>query len=408
MAGFSSAGFSSPASLSCAGLGRAEEILLVRKETSPEDVAGMHLAKGILTSTGGKASHAAVVARGWGRCCVVGAGALHIDEKGKKLTIGKTTAAGLGLELGDAVKSFDCSQCGEVKVEGEGTHDVFEGQLSGFQPKFDTHLPVTTHVRGMNALAKLGRQRKTRTFKERTLKQIVEEIAGDNGLSVEFGRPAPTLRYEHLYQNNQTDLEYLRWLASRTCREVYCEGKKLLFRTRQKDEGPVSKLSWTEEGVGKALESFTPEFATAGQTKKITCRHWDPNKKKELVSTANASGSKLGGELGSNSESAGENVDFHDKPFYSQEEGDLLAKSLLEERQMNFITAEATCLGDGQLKPGMVIEIDTQDDRFDGNYYIAGVHFHFSHSSSGLGGGAGMGGFRCKLKLKRDAGKGGG
>ena len=58
-----------------------EPILLVRKETSPEDVAGMHLAKGILTSTGGKASHAAVVARGWGKPCVVGCEAIRIDEK---------------------------------------------------------------------------------------------------------------------------------------------------------------------------------------------------------------------------------------------------------------------------------------------------------------------------------------
>ena len=57
-----------------------DPILLVRKETSPEDVAGMHLAKGILTSTGGKASHAAVVARGWGKPCVVGCEAVKIDE----------------------------------------------------------------------------------------------------------------------------------------------------------------------------------------------------------------------------------------------------------------------------------------------------------------------------------------
>ena len=54
--------------------------MLVRKETSPEDVAGMHLAQGILTSTGGKASHAAVVARGWGKPCVVGCEAIRIDE----------------------------------------------------------------------------------------------------------------------------------------------------------------------------------------------------------------------------------------------------------------------------------------------------------------------------------------
>jgi pyruvate,orthophosphate dikinase len=65
-----------------------DPILLVRKETSPEDVAGMHIAKGILTATGGKASHAAVVARGWGKPCVVGCGAIHIDEQAGQVTIG--------------------------------------------------------------------------------------------------------------------------------------------------------------------------------------------------------------------------------------------------------------------------------------------------------------------------------
>ena len=64
-----------------------EKVLLVRKETSPEDVAGMHSAVGILTSTGGKTSHAAVVAVGWGKCCVVGAGDLSIDEKAGKLHV---------------------------------------------------------------------------------------------------------------------------------------------------------------------------------------------------------------------------------------------------------------------------------------------------------------------------------
>ena len=58
-----------------------ETVLLVRKETSPEDIDGMHCAAGILTSTGGMTSHAAVVARGWGRCCVAGAGSIQINEK---------------------------------------------------------------------------------------------------------------------------------------------------------------------------------------------------------------------------------------------------------------------------------------------------------------------------------------
>ncbi|MCC7474530.1 MAG: pyruvate, phosphate dikinase [Pirellulales bacterium] len=68
-----------------------EKVLLVRKETNPEDIEGMHLAVGILTSTGGMTSHAAVVARGWGRCCVAGAGEITIDEKGRKIKVGSKT-----------------------------------------------------------------------------------------------------------------------------------------------------------------------------------------------------------------------------------------------------------------------------------------------------------------------------
>ena len=69
---------------------KGESVILVRKETSPEDVDGMHSAAGILTSTGGMTSHAAVVARGWGKCCVAGAGDLHIDAaKGVATVNGK-------------------------------------------------------------------------------------------------------------------------------------------------------------------------------------------------------------------------------------------------------------------------------------------------------------------------------
>jgi pyruvate,orthophosphate dikinase len=64
---------------------RGEKVILVRHETSPEDVGGMFVAQGILTATGGKTSHAAVVARGWGKCCIVGAEKLDIDLKKKAL-----------------------------------------------------------------------------------------------------------------------------------------------------------------------------------------------------------------------------------------------------------------------------------------------------------------------------------
>ncbi|HKV28579.1 MAG TPA: pyruvate, phosphate dikinase [Candidatus Acidoferrales bacterium] len=66
---------------------RGEKVILVRRETSPEDVGGMNAAQGILTATGGKTSHAAVVARGWGKCCIVGCEALDIDYGKKEMHV---------------------------------------------------------------------------------------------------------------------------------------------------------------------------------------------------------------------------------------------------------------------------------------------------------------------------------
>ncbi|MFO0552757.1 MAG: pyruvate, phosphate dikinase [Polyangiaceae bacterium] len=70
---------------------RGEKVILARIETSPEDVAGMHAAEGILTSRGGMTSHAAVVARGWGKPCVAGCHEIHIDYHAKTMTNGHVT-----------------------------------------------------------------------------------------------------------------------------------------------------------------------------------------------------------------------------------------------------------------------------------------------------------------------------
>ncbi len=64
-------------------------VILVREETNPEDVDGMRAAEGILTARGGMTSHAALVARGWGKCCIVGADELAIDAQTRKVTVGK-------------------------------------------------------------------------------------------------------------------------------------------------------------------------------------------------------------------------------------------------------------------------------------------------------------------------------
>jgi len=77
---------------------KGDKVILVRNETSPEDVHGMHAAEAILTAKGGMTSHAALVARGWGKCCIVGAGGVSIDLEGRKVTVG-----GKVLKEGDIV-----------------------------------------------------------------------------------------------------------------------------------------------------------------------------------------------------------------------------------------------------------------------------------------------------------------
>ncbi len=67
---------------------RGEKTILVREETNPEDVEGMQAAQAILTARGGMTSHAALVARGWGKCCVVGAAMIHVDSAAKKMMVG--------------------------------------------------------------------------------------------------------------------------------------------------------------------------------------------------------------------------------------------------------------------------------------------------------------------------------
>ncbi len=86
--------------------------ILVRKETSPEDIGGMYAAVGILTATGGKTSHAAVVARGWGKCCIVGCDALTVDYDTEELRIN-----GKALHKGDW-----------ITLDG-GTGSIYEGEV---------------------------------------------------------------------------------------------------------------------------------------------------------------------------------------------------------------------------------------------------------------------------------------
>ncbi len=113
-----------------------EKVILVRKETSPEDIGGMHVSQGILTTRGGMTSHAAVVARGMGKCCVAGCGSLNVDYKNQTFKVN-----GRVVKKGDYI-SLDGSS-GEVML---GQVATIEPRLSG---DFATLMAWADEFRGL-------------------------------------------------------------------------------------------------------------------------------------------------------------------------------------------------------------------------------------------------------------------
>ena len=111
-----------------------ERVILIRRETNPDDLGGMIAAQGILTSRGGKTSHAAVVARGMGKTCVCGAEELDVDTKARRFT----APGGIVVEEGDTV-SIDGSSgviyLGEVPVMPSPVVEYFEGRLGADSPR---------------------------------------------------------------------------------------------------------------------------------------------------------------------------------------------------------------------------------------------------------------------------------
>ncbi len=156
---------------------RGEKVVLVREETSPEDVDGMHKAQAILTSKGGMTSHAALVARGWGKCCIVGCA---------------------DIEVGDDGKSFETKKGSRIK-EGEwvslnGTKGlVFQGKL----PLVDVDLE---HNKSYTELMKLVD--KFRVLKVRTNADTPKDAAQ----AMKFGAEGIGLfRTEHMFYGEGSD-----------------------------------------------------------------------------------------------------------------------------------------------------------------------------------------------------------
>ncbi|MFG3270761.1 pyruvate, phosphate dikinase [Streptomyces luteogriseus] len=171
-----------------------EKVILIRRETNPDDLDGMIAAEGILTSRGGKTSHAAVVARGMGKTCVCGAEELEVDTKRRRMTV----PGGRVVEEGDVV-SIDGSSgkvyLGEVPVVPSPVVEYFEGRM---HPGADDADELVEAVHRMMAFADRKRRLRVRANADNAEDALRARRFGAQGIGL--------CRTEHMFLGDRREL----------------------------------------------------------------------------------------------------------------------------------------------------------------------------------------------------------
>ena len=216
---------------------KGEKVLLVRKETSPEDIGGMAVAQGILTSTGGMTSHAAVVARGMGTPCIAGATAVVIH--GKNMTIGD--------------KSF--KEGDWVTIDGS-TGEVFEGKFELVTPDLEKNKDIVTFLKWCDEITKTSTRGTLKGFEVWANAEQPE----DAKRAFQFGAQGIGLcRTEHMFFDKEK-LPYFRAMVVANTEEERKAALKKILPLQQKDFFGIFKAMEGKPVVIRLLDPPLHEF----------------------------------------------------------------------------------------------------------------------------------------------------
>ncbi len=231
-------------------------------------------------------------------------------------------------------------------------------------------------VRGYDRLYRLHRVRRSQTFINVSDADIVGQIASAHGLRVQA---EPTTRiYEHVFQHNQTDLEFLRARASRIGFELFIDDTTLVFRKPQAlGTPPVHEF-------GQSLHRVRVRLSAPAQVSKVTVKGWNPKEKREVVGTATRAASrhtigeqKTGAQLAA--PFGGGEIEFFDPEAVTQAEATARAEAIYDEVASDLLHMEGVCAGDARLVPGRQIELRGIGRRFSGRYYLTATTHRWTH-----------------------------
>jgi phage protein D len=251
---------------------------------------------------------------------------------------------------------------------GKEPRSVFDGETVELEPGFSQgthHLAI----RAFDRLHRLSRGRKVRSFQNVTDSDVARRMAREAGLQADV--EATRQVHEYLFQNNQTDYEFLRQRAAALGYLVFAEGKKLCFKPPVHDASPV-ELRWAAN-----LSEFRPRLTTISQVSWVTSRGWDPRTRKEIVSDVSDGKAirdigeqKQGGVFAKDAFQIDAADLVFDQPVHSQAAADGMAKAVADRHDERFVEADGSCGGNPSIVAGASVKIDAVGVRFSGSYLV--------------------------------------
>lgn len=268
---------------------------------------------------------------------------------GKKIKIGFTSSTTENPDFSEAATGY-----------------VLEGEITAIETELNEQSQAPIIIRGYDISHRLHRGRYNRSFQNVTDSDIVSQIIGEVGIT-SGTITATSVVHEYVFQENQTNMEFLQERAARNGFELYVQDGKLNFRAPTQSQ--TLNLKWLED-----IHSFRVRVTSAEQVKSVEVRGWDYSTKQPIVSTATTESVVTTTDSGKGSASSTKftiqpKMIVVDQPIFSASESTKIAQALCNELGGEFVTADAKGEGNPQLRTGKLVSL--QDiGTYSGSYYV--------------------------------------
>jgi phage protein D/phage baseplate assembly protein gpV len=257
----------------------------------------------------------------------------------------------------------------------QGDNTIFDGEIVELEPSFEGAQQKVT-VRAFDRLHRLTRGRYVRTFVQMTDSDVMEKIIREVGLKADVTSSSEV--YEHIFQPNQSNLEFLQTRAAALGRFLYAEGETIHCAPPSSD--PALELRLHEE-----LTAFFPRLSTSAQVAEVQVRGWNVKDKQEVLgkatkgTTAPKNGvAQSGGDLASAAHSVAAKYLVNEPLTRTQSAADKLAQAVADRFEGQKIEASGSASGNPKLLAGSKIKISGVGERFSGEYFVTGATHSFS------------------------------